>query len=118
MGMVFCRACGKEIHDTAPLCPFCGAIQNSAEESINKLPTGNVRMSSISLFIGVLCTLMFFDESSWDKDTIAGLMIFALTGFAFGALSLGARSKGKGIAIFGVLLCVISLLAAINLAFK
>jgi TM2 domain-containing membrane protein YozV len=25
--MVFCRACGKEIHETAPTCPHCGAPQ-------------------------------------------------------------------------------------------
>jgi hypothetical protein len=28
MGMVFCRGCGKEIHETAPTCPHCGAQQN------------------------------------------------------------------------------------------
>jgi uncharacterized membrane protein YhaH (DUF805 family) len=28
MGMVFCRGCGKEIHETAPTCPHCGAPQN------------------------------------------------------------------------------------------
>jgi len=27
MGMVFCRGCGKEIHETAPTCPHCGALQ-------------------------------------------------------------------------------------------
>ncbi len=27
--MVFCRGCGKEIHETAPTCPHCGAVQNS-----------------------------------------------------------------------------------------
>jgi TM2 domain-containing membrane protein YozV len=26
--MVFCRACGKQIHDSAPTCPGCGAIQS------------------------------------------------------------------------------------------
>jgi TM2 domain-containing membrane protein YozV len=25
--MVFCRGCGKEIHDSAPVCPGCGAVQ-------------------------------------------------------------------------------------------
>jgi uncharacterized membrane protein YvbJ len=29
MSMVFCRGCGKEIHETAVSCPQCGAIQNS-----------------------------------------------------------------------------------------
>lgn len=27
MAMVFCRGCGKEIHETAPTCPQCGAPQ-------------------------------------------------------------------------------------------
>lgn len=27
MGMVFCRGCGKEIHETSPTCPACGAPQ-------------------------------------------------------------------------------------------
>ena len=26
--MVYCRGCGKEIHETAPTCPQCGAPQN------------------------------------------------------------------------------------------
>lgn len=36
MGMVFCRGCGKEIHESAPVCPHCGApqkINNSASIS-------------------------------------------------------------------------------------
>ncbi len=28
--MVFCRGCGKEIHQTAPVCPHCGAVQGTA----------------------------------------------------------------------------------------
>ena len=27
MAMVFCRGCGKEIHETASACPHCGAKQ-------------------------------------------------------------------------------------------
>jgi hypothetical protein len=27
MAMVFCRGCGKEIHETAQVCPLCGAAQ-------------------------------------------------------------------------------------------
>jgi TM2 domain-containing membrane protein YozV len=27
MAMVFCRGCAKEIHETAPTCPQCGAPQ-------------------------------------------------------------------------------------------
>lgn len=38
MAMVFCRGCGKEIHETAPTCPLCGApqgLQSSAPPSRN-----------------------------------------------------------------------------------
>lgn len=28
MGMMFCRGCGKQIHETAPMCPHCGAPQS------------------------------------------------------------------------------------------
>jgi uncharacterized membrane protein YvbJ len=28
--MVFCRGCGKEIHESAPTCPHCGAPQGIA----------------------------------------------------------------------------------------
>jgi TM2 domain-containing membrane protein YozV len=27
MAMVFCTGCGKQIHDSAPTCPNCGAVQ-------------------------------------------------------------------------------------------
>ncbi|KAF0111393.1 MAG: hypothetical protein FD163_1006 [Hyphomonadaceae bacterium] len=29
MGMVFCRGCGKDIHESAVACPHCGARQRS-----------------------------------------------------------------------------------------
>jgi len=29
MGMMFCRGCGKQIHETAPMCPHCGAPQSA-----------------------------------------------------------------------------------------
>ncbi|EKM5066017.1 NINE protein [Cronobacter turicensis] len=30
MSMVFCRGCGKEIHESAKACPQCGATQVAA----------------------------------------------------------------------------------------
>ncbi|MDI6478179.1 TM2 domain-containing protein [Cronobacter dublinensis] len=30
MSMVFCRGCGKEIHESAKACPQCGATQVTA----------------------------------------------------------------------------------------
>ena len=41
MGMVFCRGCGKEIHESAVSCPQCGALQKVKESGSSKriLPT-------------------------------------------------------------------------------
>lgn len=33
MAMVFCTGCAKEIHETAPSCPGCGAPQHSAQRN-------------------------------------------------------------------------------------
>lgn len=38
--MVFCRGCGKEIHESALTCPFCGAVQQT--KSSNKRITAGV----------------------------------------------------------------------------
>jgi len=34
MSMVFCRGCGKELHETAPTCPQCGAPQGNLNSVI------------------------------------------------------------------------------------
>ena len=33
--MVFCRGCGKEIHESAPACPHCGAPQSATTVVVN-----------------------------------------------------------------------------------
>lgn len=42
--MVFCRGCGKEIHETAPTCPHCGFVQSSVQK-VNVVKPGNVAKS-------------------------------------------------------------------------
>ncbi|WP_082548257.1 TM2 domain-containing protein [Massilia sp. Root335] len=41
MAMVFCRGCGKEIHETAVSCPHCGCQQTAAA-------TGNIKSQSVA----------------------------------------------------------------------
>lgn len=42
MGMVFCRGCAQQIHDSAEVCPHCGARQHIASQSNEKpsIPDG------------------------------------------------------------------------------
>lgn len=48
MGMVFCRGCGKEIHETAPACPFCGALQGLTAQQAQ--PVGGLQISGYAGF--------------------------------------------------------------------
>ena len=116
--MVFCRGCGKEIHESAPACPHCGAPQGVADQSDQRLPAGSIWMAITSLVLGIVCVVAFFDDSPWDKDTILGLGMFAVAGLAFGVVSLSNQSAGKGMAISGVVMSGISLLAYIGMAIK
>lgn len=109
--MLFCRCCGKEIHETALSCPHCGGVQNSTVISVAQLPDGAFWVPITSMVLGIICALALFDDSQWDRDTILGLSISSVTGFIFGVISLNKQKTGKGMAITGVILSSISLLA-------
>jgi uncharacterized membrane protein YvbJ len=61
MGMVFCRGCGKEIHETAHTCPQCGAPQgnltsmkNPPYSSYDEVPVYRKN------WFAILCSFIFF----------------------------------------------------------
>lgn len=58
--MVFCRACGKEIHKTAPSCPQCGAVQWYAKRCKNKVAAG-----MLGIFLGGLGIHRFYLGQWW-----------------------------------------------------
>ncbi|MCX7663115.1 MAG: NINE protein [Tepidimonas fonticaldi] len=53
MAMVFCRGCGKEIHETAPTCPHCGAPQKTSGDTSDKAWLPLVLMCFFVGFLGV-----------------------------------------------------------------
>jgi TM2 domain-containing membrane protein YozV len=53
MSMIFCRGCGKEIHETALSCPHCGAQQKSSLNTSDKAWLPLVLMSFFVGFLGV-----------------------------------------------------------------
>ena len=56
-GMVFCRACGKEIHSTAPTCPQCGAPQSVAPAGAQK---SRIAAALFAFFLGGLGIHKFY----------------------------------------------------------
>ena len=114
--MIFCRCCGKEIHETASACPHCGGIQHSpAVAPHHQNPDGPLWVPITSLVLGIVCALSLFDDSQWDKDTILGVGSFSVASLVLGAISLNKQKTGKGMAITGVVLSSIALLALIGM---
>jgi TM2 domain-containing membrane protein YozV len=54
--MVYCRGCGKELHETAPLCPHCGAPQPPYSASDRRLLPALL----LCLFLGWLGAHRFY----------------------------------------------------------
>lgn len=113
--MVFCRGCGREIHETAMSCPHCGAIQLAA----TKFPQsqfGTLWLPVPSLVLGIISFLAQLDESSWDKDTYVGIIAFIVTAIVLGGFGIATQARGRGMSIAGIVLGVIALLAVIGRA--
>lgn len=51
MGMIFCRGCGKEIHESAKQCPNCGAPQAAAQGASSQ---SKLVLALLCFFVGVL----------------------------------------------------------------
>lgn len=117
--MVFCRGCGKELHESAPVCPQCGSLQNASVSRVANTPAsaGQSLWASItSLVFGVICMLALLDDSEWDRDTIVGLGMFAALALVFGIVSLNVSRRGRGMAIAGIVMGAVGLLCAIGLS--
>jgi hypothetical protein len=115
--MVFCRCCGKEIHETALACPSCGGLQHDTPQKNQSHSHGDelLWLPMVSLVLGVICVISFADDSEWDKDTILGLGLFSVAGLVLGIVSLSKQKTGKGMAIAGVVMSAISLMAFIGM---
>jgi uncharacterized membrane protein YhaH (DUF805 family) len=65
MTMVFCRGCGKEIHETAVTCPHCGAPQNT--QSISSPQRGDEN-SMIDWYLAALKKYATFQGRARRKE--------------------------------------------------
>lgn len=62
MGMVFCRGCGKEVHESAPTCPHCGAtLAPPAQRAAKSKTTAGV----LALLLGGIGIHRFYLGQWW-----------------------------------------------------
>jgi FtsH-binding integral membrane protein len=110
MSMIFCRGCGKSIHETALSCPHCGGLQAASAASVVSAQSPSIWMAVTSMLLGIFCALGALSETKWDENAIGGVFLFGLTGLIFGIVSLSNKMAGKGMAITGVALTSLALL--------
>lgn len=111
--MSYCRGCGHQIHETAISCPQCGAQQSPP--TTNRTQTaadGSLWLPVPALVCGLIPVLGLFAPDDIDTEQALGMLLFATTAVVLGSISLAKQKRGKGMAIAGVVLGGIGLLAA------
>lgn len=110
MSIVFCTGCGKQIHQTAPACPGCGAPQagsNNETETISD--SWQEKFHLLEKAGGV--KLPNFNKLAFGERS---RMLFNIWGFLFGPLYYVKMGMWKkGISLFGVALLIIVVLTVI-----
>jgi len=111
--MVFCRGCGKEIHESAISCPQCGAQQVLPKSGKNEsdaikyiLPVGRSKWAIAAGYLALLSVIVF----------LAPIALFC------GVMGLRDISKnpdkiGKPRAIFGIVMGTIGTLVLLAIQF-
>lgn len=96
--MVFCRGCGKEIHETAPTCPHCGAVQNA----IYTAPAGAVGLAADSSHPGFWLRVVAFLIDT-VVQVIAGAVVGLVLGVAIGVGGGEADTAGVAGNVLGLI---------------
>lgn len=141
--MIYCRACGHQIHETATACPNCGyvvapvAIQPSSMHHRNQL----LWMAITALVISILSLLIILSAAS-DLDTLSKLselesafgshtlkgrvaeeasatalggLVFVILSLIFGIVSLAQKRGGRGMAIASTIINGFNLLMLLGI---
>lgn len=111
MSMVFCRGCGKEIHETAIMCPHCGYQYSDSKVSGEKK---NLWMAVVSVILAFLCFFNWFGISTWTQDIKVGLWMFSIIALVLSSVSLSQNHRGKIFNLISIVISVITILILIG----
>ena len=104
MAMVFCRGCGKEIHESAITCPSCGAPQNVRTALVSATDKRILPAFLLCFFLGFLGVHRFYvgkiGSGIAQLLTLGGLGIWALIDLIILATGTFTDSEGNKITLW------------------
>ncbi|TCJ11621.1 zinc ribbon domain-containing protein [Parasulfuritortus cantonensis] len=134
--MIYCRSCGKQLHESARFCPQCGFNFQPVEA-----PSPSIWMAVTALVLSIL-TLLLLLATFGDMDTLntlsqlesafgshslkkklaedaansaAGGLVFGLPAGVLGIVSLMQKRGGRGMGIASLVIGGINLLLILGL---
>ncbi|MDO9184243.1 MAG: zinc ribbon domain-containing protein [Bacteriovorax sp.] len=112
--MVFCRACGKEIDETAIHCSHCGTSQSGEiTEPIKKSQSEFI--GAASLVLGVCSILAFAGKSTFIGGTSKSAVYGGIVTILLGSSQFKKKSKfGKFNSIVGISFGLLAILAVVG----
>jgi lipid-A-disaccharide synthase-like uncharacterized protein len=115
MSLVFCRGCGKEIHETASMCPNCGYeyLEIKKEKANN-----NWWLVGFSALFSLINFVSWFQMESWTREVKVGLMEFGVLSLVLSLTSLALRHRGKLLNIICIVISTITIVLLIVLFMK
>lgn len=75
MNMVWCRGCGKKIHETAVSCPSCGAQQKVKKDVNLEGGVNNIIAAILAFFLGGFGIHRFYIASFSEVDRIKNIIL-------------------------------------------
>lgn len=114
--MTYCTRCGHQIHQTAPACPQCGAIQPAARAALQaaEQAQGTLWLPVPALICGLIPVVSLFDPSDWTDEQVLGGVMFAIAALVLSGVGLARQQRGRGMSIAALVLGVVGLLGAIG----
>ena len=109
MTMIFCRGCGKQIHNSAPYCPHCGAPQAGSST-----PSKLGWMSIVAIILGGLAFLGSFNFTSGDKEELLGFALFGAISILLAGINLHQKQPGRNLSIIAIVLATLGLLICLG----
>jgi len=112
MAMVFCTGCGKEIHETAPMCPHCGF--RLADSSLAPPRSVGIGMAVVSSALAFFNLLSCYYVTKGDKDLQGTTWMTIIASLILSSISLAQKRKGKALNIISLVVSGLAALALIG----